>query len=77
MDLLKSPREEVRATSVCALGAMCNPEAMKSLEDLLSDCSLVNIYHPKRKIFTATTVSDLAKQVVEKTKNAFHHQECK
>jgi HEAT repeat protein len=66
LELLRSSREEIRATSACALGATCHPDAIKSIKDLLSDCSLVNIYHPKGKVFTATTVSEVAKEAVKK-----------
>jgi HEAT repeat protein len=66
LGLLRDSREEVRATSACALGATCNPEALKSLKDLIDDGSLVNVYHPEGRVFVATTVSEMARQAAAK-----------
>lgn len=73
LELLRDSREEIRATSACALGASCNPEALKSLRELLSDHSLVNIYHPEGRVFVATTVSEMARQAAEKARKLFLH----
>jgi len=68
MEMMKDAREDVRASSACALGATCNPEVIKCLGDLMEDPAVVNVYFPEARVFRAATVSDLVKETQKKTK---------
>lgn len=68
LEMIKDSREEVRAASACALGATCNPNALKSLGELLKDSSVINILHPEGKVLTTSTVSKVAEKSIKKTK---------
>jgi HEAT repeat protein len=68
MEMIKDARDDVRASSACALGATCNPEVMKCLGDLMEDPAVVNVYFPEANVFRAATVSDLVKEASKRAK---------
>jgi HEAT repeat protein len=69
LERIKDSREDVRAASACALGATCNPNALKSLRELLKDSSVINILHPEGKVLMASSVSKVAEKSIKKTKS--------